>query len=81
MEALLTTDVSYISDSTGTTTAAVIPIQLWREIEREIASERETAYLSESTTMKRRIVESMQERGTISFEEACAKLGIQPEGF
>ena len=40
--------VSYISDSTGKRTAAIIPIQAWEEIEREIASEQETAYLSQS---------------------------------
>jgi hypothetical protein len=74
-------DVSYLSDSSGTTTAAVIPIQTWREIEREIASEQETAYLMQSAAMKQHILESRQQTETISFEEACEKLGIHPEGI
>lgn len=73
--------VSYISDSSGKRTAAIIPIQTWEEIEREIASEQETAYLSQSEAMKNHILESRQQTETITFEEACAKLGVYPEGI
>jgi hypothetical protein len=73
--------VIYISDSSGKRTAAIIPIQAWEEIVREIASEQETAYLSQSLAMKNHIRESRQQTETISFEEACAKLGIHPEGL
>jgi hypothetical protein len=81
MPEITASDLSFISDSAGNKTAAIIPIELWNEIEREIASERETAYLSQSTQMKQRILESLQDTETITFEEACAKLGIQPERF
>jgi hypothetical protein len=68
--------VSYISDSSGKRTAAIIPIQTWEEIEREITSEQETAYLSQNHAMKNHIRESRQQTETITFEEACAKLGV-----
>jgi len=45
---------------------------LWREI----APEKETAYLLSSETMKHRLLEARQRQDGISFEEACAKLGI-----
>lgn len=73
--------VSYISDSSGNRTAAIIPIQAWEEIMREIASEQETAYLSQSLAMKNHILESRGQTETITLEEACTKLGIHPEGF
>jgi hypothetical protein len=63
------TDVHYVSDGVGNRTAVIIPIQVWSAIERELSSEKETAYLSESAAMKQRILESRQQTETISFEE------------
>jgi hypothetical protein len=43
-------NIQYLSDENSETIAAVVPIDLWREIE----SERETAYLLSSDVMKER---------------------------
>ncbi len=65
-------EIQYVSDESGNTVAAIVPIELWREIE----SERETAYLLKSENMKRRLLEAKNRREGISFDEACEKLGI-----
>ncbi len=67
-----TTDIQYISDSEGNQIAVIVPIALWREIE----SERETAYLLHSETMKNRLLEAKERTVGISMEDACARLGI-----
>jgi len=54
------------------TKSTIIPIKE----KREIASERETAYLLRSETMKRRLLEAMQRTEGIPLEEARRKLGI-----
>jgi PHD/YefM family antitoxin component YafN of YafNO toxin-antitoxin module len=66
------TAIQYVSDEQGNAVAVIIPIELWREI----ASERETAYLLRSETMKRRLLEARQRQDGIAFEEACEKFGI-----
>ncbi|MBI4530429.1 MAG: prevent-host-death protein [Candidatus Latescibacteria bacterium] len=66
------TEIQYVSDENGNAVAVIVPIDLWREI----ASERETAYLLRSETMKRRLMEAKNRQDGISFEEACEKLGI-----
>ena len=66
------TDIQYISDESGNPTAVIVPIELWREIE----SEKETAYLLKSETMKQRLLEAKERRIGIPFEEARDKLGI-----
>lgn len=58
------TDIQYISDESGTPTAVIVPIELWREIE----SEKETAYLLKSETMKRRLLEAKDRESGIPFE-------------
>ena len=65
-------DVQYISDEEGNTTGVIVPIDLWREI----ASERETAYLLRSETMKSRLLEARRRNDGISFDEVRQKLGI-----
>jgi len=50
----------------------IVPIELWREIE----SERETAYLLKSETMKRRLMEAKQRQEGVSIEAVVEKLGI-----
>jgi PHD/YefM family antitoxin component YafN of YafNO toxin-antitoxin module len=66
------TDIQYVSDESGNPTAVIVPIELWREIE----SEKETAYLLKSETMKRRLLEAKDRESGIPFEEAREKLGI-----
>jgi antitoxin YefM len=65
-------DIQYISDEEGTPTGVIVPIDLWREI----ASERETAYLLRSETMKQRLLEARERREGIPFDEVRQKLGI-----
>lgn len=65
-------EIQYVADENGNTVAAIVPIDLWREIE----SERETAYLLKSENMKRRLLEAKNRREGIPFDEACEKLGI-----
>ncbi|SPF52981.1 conserved hypothetical protein [Candidatus Sulfopaludibacter sp. SbA4] len=65
-------DIQYISDERGETTGVIVPIALWREIE----SERETAYLLKSETMKRRLLEAKDRREGLPLEVVVEKLGI-----
>lgn len=65
-------EVQYVSDASGNPLGVIVPIELWREIE----SERETAYLLKSETMKRRLLEAKERQQGISLEEAREKLGI-----
>lgn len=69
---IVMTDIQYISDESGNPTAVIVPIELWRETE----SEKETAYLLKSETMKRRLMEAKERQTGIPFEEALEKLGI-----
>ncbi|KKD38767.1 MAG: hypothetical protein WAN66_04540 [Limnoraphis robusta] len=66
------TDIQYVFNERGETVAVIVPIDLWRDIE----SERETAYLLKSETMKRRLLEAKNRQGGMGLEEACEKLGI-----
>lgn len=64
-------EVHYITDVDGNTVGVVVPIDLWREIE----SERETAYLLKSETMKQRLLEA-KGRGTgLELERAHTPRG------
>lgn len=67
-----TTHIQYVSDENGQAVAVIVPIDLWREI----ASERETAYLLKSAAMQQRLMAARQRQDGISLEEACEKLGI-----
>jgi hypothetical protein len=58
------TQIQYVSDENGNTISVIVPIDSWREIE----SERETAYLLKSQTMKRRLLEAKNRQEGISFE-------------
>lgn len=66
------TEIQYISDEEGNPTGVIVPIDLWREI----ASERETAHLLQSESMKRRLLEARERREGIPFAEVREKLGI-----
>ena len=67
-----TSEIQYISDAEGNNVGVIVPMKLWREIE----SERETAYLLRSETMKRRLLEAKERTNGISLDDALAKLGI-----
>ncbi len=62
----------YVSDEQGYAVGIIVPIELWREIE----SERETAYLLRSATMKKHLLEAKARTEGISLEDASAQLGI-----
>ncbi len=65
-------EIQIVSNEDGEPTAVIVPIELWREIE----SERETAYLLKSETMKTRLLAARQRQEGIPFEAAVEKLGI-----
>ncbi|MBC7924226.1 MAG: prevent-host-death protein [Bryobacteraceae bacterium] len=65
-------EIQFVSNEAGEPTAVLVPIDLWREIE----SERETAYLLKSDTMKRRLVEASQRQHGLSLDDVTQKLGI-----
>ena len=65
-------EIQIVSNEQGEPTAVIVPIELWREIE----SERETAYLLKSETMKRRILEAKQRQGGLPIEAVAEKLRI-----
>ena len=69
---MASTEIQIVSNEAGEPTAVIVPIELWREIE----SERETAYLLKSETMKSRLLAAKQRQDGISFEAAVEKLGI-----
>ena len=48
-----------MSNEVGEPTAVIVPIELWREI----ASERETAYLLKSEAMKQRLLAAQRRAG------------------
>jgi antitoxin YefM len=66
------TEIRIVSSESGEPTAVIVPIELWREIE----SERETAYLLKSETMKDRLLQAARRQTGLSFEAAVEKLGI-----
>ncbi len=65
-------EIQYVSNENGEPTAVIVPISLWRDIE----SERETAYLLKSATMKRRLLEAKERQQGLSLDETIEKLGI-----
>ena len=64
--------IQYISDEQGKPTGVIVPIELWREI----VSERETAYLLKSATMKKRLLKAKNRDEGVPFEVVSEKLGI-----
>ena len=65
-------DIQIVSNEAGEPTGVIVPIQLWREI----ASERETAYLLKSDTMKQRLLASAKRQDGLSLEALVEKLGL-----
>lgn len=66
------TDIQIVSNEAGEPTAVLVPIELWREI----ASERETAYLLGSEAMKQRLLVAVQRTGGLSLDAVVEKLGM-----
>jgi antitoxin YefM len=66
------TGIQIVSNEAGEPTAVIVPIELWREI----ASERETAYLLKSETMKQRLLAAAQRQDGLSLESVLKKLGM-----
>jgi hypothetical protein len=64
--------IRYVSDEEGRPVEVIVPIDLWREIE----SERETAYLLQSSVMKRRLLDAMGRDSGIPGDEALEKLRV-----
>jgi hypothetical protein len=64
--------IQYISDENNKVTGVIVPIDLWREIQ----SEKETAYLLKSETMKKRLIKARNREEGIPFDEALKKLGV-----
>ncbi len=64
--------IQYISDEQNNVTGVIVPIDLWQELQ----SEKETAYLLKSETMKKRLLEARNRKENIPFDDACKKLGI-----
>ena len=69
---MVVNSVHYITDADGQDVGVIVPIALWREI----ASERETAYLLSSDVMKKRLLEANERTGGIPLEEARETLGL-----
>ena len=65
-------DIQIVSNEAGEPTAVVVPIELWREI----ASERETAYLLKSSAMKQRLLAAAQRQDGLSLDTVIEKLGL-----
>ena len=66
------TEIQIVSSENGEPTAVIVPIELWREIE----SERETAYLLKSETMKDRLLQAARRQTGLSFEGVIETLGV-----
>ena len=65
-------DIQIVSNEAGVATAVIVPIALWKEI----ASERETAHLLKSATMRHRLLAALERGDGVSLEDAVAKLGL-----
>lgn len=64
--------IQTISDEDGQPVSVLIPVELWREI----ASERETAYLLSSEAVKKRLLAAKDRQEGLSLDEARTQLGI-----
>ena len=65
-------EIQIVSNDAGEPTAVTVPMELWREIE----SERETAYLLKSETMKQRLLAARQRQDGVPLDAVVEKLGV-----
>jgi len=59
------TDIQYISDANGNPVGVIVPIEIWHEFE----SEQETALLTKSEALKKRLLEVKQRTEEVSRGE------------
>jgi len=71
-EGMENAEIQIVSNEAGEPTAVIVPIELWRELE----SERQTAYLLKSETMKQRLLAAKERQEGLSLEEVVEKLRI-----
>lgn len=65
-------EIQVVTDEAGQPTAVIVPIALWKEI----ASERETAYLLKSEAMRQRLLAALERASGVPLDDAVAKLGL-----
>ena len=65
-------NIQIVTDEAGEPTAVIVPIGLLREI----ASERETAYLLKSETMKQRLLAATQRSDGLPLNAVIEKLAL-----
>ena len=65
-------DIQLVTDEAGQPTAVIVPIALWKEI----ASERETAHLLKSATMRQRLLAAMERGSDVPLDDALSKLEL-----
>ena len=61
-----------MTNEDGQPTAVIVPIEFWKEI----ASERETAYLMKTETMRHRLLAALERGSGVPLDDAVAKLGL-----
>jgi antitoxin YefM len=69
---VMESDIQIVSNEAGEATAVIVPIALWREI----ASERETAYLLQSDRMRQPLLTALKRESGVPIEDSVAKLGL-----
>ena len=69
---MLETDIQIVSNEAGEATAVIVPIALWKEI----ASERETAYLLKSDAMRQRLLAALDRKSGVPLDDAATQLGL-----
>lgn len=65
-------DIQIVLNEDGEATAVIVPIALWKEI----AAERETAYLLKSEPMRQRLAAALERGSGVPLKDAVAKLGL-----
>ena len=65
-------DIHLVTNEAGQPTAVIVPIARWKEI----ASERETAYLLKSETMRQRLLTALERESGVPLDDVVAKLGL-----
>ncbi len=67
-------EIQVVSNEAGELAAVIVPIALWKEI----ASEREAAYLLKSEAMRQRLLAALERGGSsgLLLDDAVAKLGL-----
>ena len=67
--------IHYVADEAGHQTAAVVPIDVWRDIRSEL----ETRYLLDNPVMRERLRQSINSTKSVSLDEALRHMGVTAE--